>query len=710
MADFMDDYVLLDCDDVYDIDLTGFITIKKKGVEYYNVSCAFDIETTSFYYDNKQNIQLTNEEYKKLCNKNPKYMADKRAIMYVWQFQIEKFVFIGRTWGEFKTFINKLSSLLMLNEKRVLTVYVHNLSYEFQFIRKHFDWTKIFATEERKPLYAQTCGICFKCSYRLSGYSLSTVGKNLQKYKVEKKEGDLDYKKIRNSKTKLTDDELGYCINDTRVVVSYIKEQIERYGNITNIPLTQTGVVRRFVRSECFKNKNYKLLMKKLTLTPIEYMSLQRAFAGGFTHANAMYTTQICDDVTSYDFTSSYPAVLCAEQFPMSRGRLIPSKDLSRENMEKLLNNYCCLFDIEIYGLKPRYTFENIISRSKCFICDNAVLNNGRVVKADKIGTTITDVDFRMIQEFYSWDYFIVNNFYIYERGYLPREFLGSVLKLYSDKTTLKGVEGKEVEYLHAKEMLNSCYGMTVTSIVRNMIDYSGDEWQKVAPELDSEIEEYNKDRNRFLFYPWGVWCTSYARRNLYMGILECKDDYIYSDTDSIKIFNVNKHIDFINKYNEAITLKLEYMCKYYGFSYELIQPKTIKGETKPLGVWDFDGHYKHFKTLGAKRYLILDDDDNYHLTVAGLNKKVALPFLIGKETNYKKVFNKFNDGLVVDSDNTGKMLHTYLDYENEGMLIDYEGNEEYYKELSSIHLENAEYSLSLTGAYIDYLLGIRMV
>lgn len=707
----MADYILLDCEDVNDIDLTGFITIKKKGIEYYNISCAFDIETTSFYYDSIKNIQLTNKEYKKLCYNNPKYMAEKRAIMYVWQFQIENFIFIGRTWGEFKSFINKLSSLLMLNEKRVLTVYVHNLSYEFQFIRKHFDWYKIFATDERKPLYAQTCdGICFKCSYRLSGYSLSTVGKNLQKYKVEKKEGDLDYKIIRNSKTKLTDVEYGYCINDTRVVVSYIKEQIERYGNITNIPLTQTGVVRRFVRSECFKNKNYKLLMKKLTLTPIEYMSLQRAFAGGFTHANAMYTTQICNDVTSFDFTSSYPAVLCAEYFPMSRGRLIPSKNLDRCNMEKLLNNYCCLFDIEIYGLKPRYTFENIISMSKCFVCENAILNNGRVVKADKIGTTITDVDFRMIQEFYSWDYFIVNNFYIYERGYLPREFLESVLKLYSDKTTLKGVEGKEVEYLHAKEMLNSCYGMTVTSIVRNMIEYSCDEWQRGTPELDSEIDEYNKDKNRFLFYPWGVWCTAYARRNLYLGILECKEDYIYSDTDSIKIFNVNKHGDFINKYNEAITLKLECMCKYYGFPYELINPKTIKGENKPLGVWDFDGHYKYFKTLGAKRYLILDDDGVYHLTVAGLNKKVALPFLIGNETNYKKVFNKFNDGLIVDSDNTGKMLHTYIDYTIEGILIDYEGNDGSYKELSSVHLEDAEYSLSLTRAYIDYLLGIRMV
>lgn len=700
-------FSVLNYNQVMSIDISGFKTITKKGVNYYNIACSFDIETTSFYYDTFENIQLTNDEYKKRCRINPRYIANKRATMYIWQFQIEQYIFIGRTWGQFHSFINDITTLLNLNEKNVLIVYVHNLSYEFQFIRRHFEWSKVFATDERKPLYCQTTGgLCFKCSYRLSGYSLATVGKNLQKYKVEKMVGDLDYNLIRNSKTKLTDKELGYCVNDTRIVVAYIKEQIERFGNITKIPLTQTGIVRRFVRAECFKNKKYNYLIKKLTVTPLEYKTLQRSFAGGFTHCNAMYSTQLCEDVTSYDFTSSYPTVLCAELFPMSKGRLIPSKTLTRETMEKLLNNYCCLFDIEISGLKSRYNFENIISRSKCFVCDNAILNNGRVVSADKICTTLTETDFRMIQEFYTWDSFRVNNFYIYEKGYLPKEFIKSVLQLYSDKTTLKGVQGKEVEYLHAKEMLNSCYGMAVTAIVRNLVNYAGDKWLTEQSNIDTSIEEYNNDKNRFLFYCWGVWCTSYARRNLYSGILEMKNDYIYSDTDSLKIFNADKHAEYIKKYNDMITSKLENMCKYYGLSYDLIKPKTIKGIEKPLGVWDFDGHYKYFKSLGAKRYMTLDDYNEYHLTVAGLNKNVALPFIVGTDDDVKTVFNKFNDGLFVDASNTGKMTHTYIDFETSGHLIDYQGNDAEYNELSSVHLETAEYSLSLTNAYINYLAG----
>lgn len=657
---------------------------------------SFDIETSSFYED-KNGIIYTNEQYKKL-NRNT---GRKKAIMYIWQFAICDNVIYGRTWNDFLFFIRKLHSYLDLDNNYII-VYVHNLSYEFQFMCKWFKWVNVFADSERKPIKAETeSHIIFKCSYRLSGYSLAVVADNLQTHKIKKLVGELDYNLIRNSKTPLNQNELEYCFNDVLIVTAYIQEQIDEWGNITKIPLTQTGKVRRLVRARCFQNKKYKFLIEKLTIEKLEYLMLKNAFAGGFTHCNAMYTENKCTNVTSYDFTSSYPTVLIAEKYPMSKGMKVDCKSI--EQLENLIKNYSVLVDLKFNKIESSFLWENIISVSKCRNLKNVLSNNGRVVKADCLTVTITDIDYLNIKDFYKWESVEIGAVYIYKRDYLPKEIIETILELYRAKTELKGVEGKEVEYLHSKELLNSIYGMCVTSIVHDNFTFNNSEWVTTESNIDSELEIYNKDKNRFLFYQWGVWCTAYARNNLYTGIKECKSDYIYSDTDSIKILNAERHKEYFERYNKWIIKKLETALNYHGLPLDSMKPKTIKGIEKPLGVWDFDGFYKEFKTLGAKRYIV-NHDDNILITVCGLSKKSGKEY-IAKQTN---PFDFFNSGMYVDSEHTGKMTHTYIDYEIEGVITDYLGNDAYYNEKSFIHLEKTDYLLSLTKMYIDYYRGLQ--
>lgn len=645
---------------------------------------------------------------------------EKCACMYVWQFGIFGAVIIGRTWKEFIDMLSELTKELTLRDDKRLLVYVHNLSWEFQFFRKYFAWKKVFSVSPREPVYALTySGIEFRCSYILSGYNLAHLGENLHKYKVNKLVGDLDYSLIRHNKTPLTDKELDYCSNDVRVVMAFIMESIEQDGNIAKIPLTKTGYARNYVRRSCwytpgipkkedFKRLHYMQFIKGLNLDPDEYLQLKRAFQGGFTHTNPFKANKVLYDITSFDFTSSYPAVMIAEKFPMSTGELVQIK--SKEDFENNLSLYWCLFDIEFFDIEPLVTFENYISRSRCTHCENAVVNNGRVVSSSRLVTTITGEDYQIIQKFYKWSHMRIFNFRRYKKAYLPTDFIKAILKLYSDKTTLKGVKGKEVEYLVSKGLLNSTFGMCCTDIVRTENVYINDQWEQKEPDLEEMINKYNKSNSRFMFYPWGVAITSYARRNLFTGILEFKDDYCYSDTDSIKVLNADKHKDYIEQYNKWIIDRLQKAMLYHGLDPDEISPKTIKGESKPLGVWDFDGHYQRAKFLGAKRYMVEYDSGDINITVSGLNKKTAVPYICTgwcydlDGTERKSPFDMFTNNMYIPPEHTGKKTHTYIDEEQEGYITDYMGNTAYYHELSGVHLSDQDYSLSISREYADYL------
>ena len=682
--------------------------VESNRIEYFNIPASFDIETTSFIASKDENGEPV-----------------KAATMYIWQLGLNGTVIYGRTWDEFDNVINELVDYLELSSKRHLLIYVHNLGYEFQFIRKRFEWDKVFAIKQRRPVYAICGGIEFRCSLFLSNYSLEYIGKNLlHKYPVEKLVGNLDYSKIRHSKTPLTDEELAYCINDVKVVMSYIQEKIEMDGDITRIPLTNTGYVRNYCRKECFYEgipeddkearkrvqMNYKAIMKSLQIqSDDEYEQMHRAFMGGFTHASALYSGRVMYDVGSADLTSSYPYTIVCEYFPMTKGEYIGSVE-DNKLFNYYLSNFCCLFDIEFTNLEPIQEYENPISYSRCFIEGDYIVNNGRLVSADKCTTTITELDYDTISKFYRWDSVKIMNMRVYHRGYLPKALILAVLSLYEDKTTLKGVSGKEVEYLVSKNMINAAFGMMVTAVVRDEFEYA-DEWFKKAADVDSQLAGYNNNFNRFLFYGWGVWVTAHARHNLFSAIYEFGTDYVYSDTDSIKGINFEQHMEYFKKYNDNVFEKLLDMCNHYNIPFNKCRPKTKNGEEKLIGVWDMEKPYVRFKTVGAKRYIYEYEDGELSLTVSGLNKKYAIPYLLEENNNNKDIiFEKFGEGMFIPAGHTGKMTLTYIENEMCGTLVDYLGNKSTYHELSAIHMEPQSYFMSLVGDYIKFLKGVQYI
>lgn len=654
-----------------------------------------------------------------------------RACEYCFVLGFYDHAFLGRSWENFFRLINILTETIGVDINHRIIVYVHNLSYEFQFIRKRFSWESVFAVDDRSPVKAlTTTGIEFRCTYILSGYSLANVGKNLTKYHISKLIGELDYRLIRTPITPLTETEWQYVIHDGLVVLAFIKEQLERnHDSIMQIPLTNTGYVRRYVRHECYCDKDgkksateyrkYRGLMKALTIDGVrEYQMLKDAFQGGFTHARALMSNRTLENVTSYDFTSSYPYSMISEYYPMSKGKRVDIR--TKDDFLTYINNYCCLFTIEFENILYNGIGDVPISRSKCHEIINGRFDNGRVTSANKLSVTMTEVDFAYVKKFYDFTKFrIIGDFYIYERGYLPTPIVRAILNLYGAKTTLKGVQGKESEYMHGKGMLNACFGMMVTDIVRdeNIYDEEGGWNHSRCLDPEETIQKYNTAKGRFLFYPWGVWVTAWSRRHLFEAIYSLDEDYIYADTDSVKLLNIDKHRQFFIDYNKRVEAKLREAMNFHRIDFEKCQPKTIKGEKKLIGVFDDDGFYKRFKTLGAKRYIKEDTQGNIEITISGVAKVPGVEYLRWKFKDDKSIFDNFEDGLIFpptynvgnkEVEGCGKKIHIYIDEETGGEVTDYLGQEYEYDEKSSIYMSPTSYNMSMTSEYIGLLTEIQ--
>ena len=665
-------------------------------------------------------------------------------------FSINGKVILGRTWDQFEDMMRRVHMYTGLNTR--LIVYVHNMGFDFEYFCHRMKWYKTFCVEVHKPIYGITeGGIEFRDGYILTGKGLAASAEDLLKYKVKKLVGDLDYTLVRGSKTPLTKKELDYCVHDCLVLDAIIQEKIEQEGSIAKIPLTNTGYVRRFLREKCYPGnrhsdramkkvtRQYRKIMEDLTLTPEEYTMLKTAFAGGYTHASALWVNEDIDErvygrIDSLDFTSSYPAICLSEAFPMSKATHV--SNVSREDLKDILKNKLSVFEITFNNLRTKDGVpDHYLSESKCSITvevngksyvypnkkipsGKVKVDNGRLAYVEgNVTTVITNVDYEIIRAVYDFDSMQVGEMLVYEKGYLPKPIIEGILDLYKAKTSLKNVVGEELNYQIKKGMLNSVYGMFCTSVIKDVVEYTNYGWSTTTPIIEDAIEQYNNSRTRTTYFAWSLFVTSFARRNLWLGITEFGEDYLYSDTDSIKCLNYTKHLPFVNWYNTQITEKVKTVLEYYNIDPKESAPKTIKGVEKQIGVWDWETEkfrYKRFKTLGAKRYMYIQDEvdkegvlheNALHITIAGLGKKSGAQYISTKEDPFEYFSNKME----IPEEGTGKQTHTYLK-EMEGDFVDYMGQTQHFHEYGGIHLEGSSYSLKLSARFKEYLAGLKEV
>ena len=499
---------------------------------------------------------------------------------------------------EFVKYLRKLYYKLGLkpydDTEKKLIIYIHNLSYDMSYLYPYLldlpgidkDAKYQGIIEAPNKFLSLVFGSYeFRCSYRLSGMSLEKWSKEMNAEHI-KKVGMYDYDKVLYPDSKLSEDEQDYDRFDVYAMRDCLYKQMAYYGDdITTIPLTKTGYIRRTLRKSCFNDPHYK---KKYfwdnKLSAVNYEYCLKSFSGGYTHNNRFWRDTLIevgkvyeyipgsgiyvkvDKIKHRDFKSHYPTQqTCYKRFPIGRPQHIYDcssmpfvytvEEILSEAEEfthfvKLLITDCSLRD-------PNCSMP-FMQLSKCYQAtfSNKIVDNGRIIKAS--GSFIMYVDtltLQILAEQYTMECAVLD-VYRMKNGPLPDCIIKVVDKYFkgkSDKKALvhqlteefgkldpKTVEA-EFDLMQEKAGLNSIYGCTVQQALKDVfqiddnMNFSYKTKYISQQEVEEGLEGYYSGKNNFLAYQLGCVVTSLARFELYQFIKLIGYEYVlYSDTDSL--------------------------------------------------------------------------------------------------------------------------------------------------------------------------------
>ena len=603
----------------------------------------FDIETTTLFtgFENGQPI--------------------RNAIIWSGQF------YDGVDYIQTRNLFDTIKRLKLIEEDNKdnpykIVVFVHNLSYEFQFIKDFFEFEKILCTSTRKIIAAETEQIVFRCSYFLSNQNLDNFLKN-ENVPEKYRKTNMDYLVRRFPWTELTEEEKVYCANDVIGLHIALDHRISQCHNedINNLPLTSTGYVRKACRKAVNSNKNNRYRFKKERLDKETFLMCHSAFRGGNTHANRLYVNKVLHNLGQEDVRSEYPAMLLLFDYPTKFFDMKPFKQNEFDYYLKNHKKWAMLMKVVWKNIRlkdPDATSVPYLSTSKC---DHLAFNyskkdskakkkykkslqvdNGRVLEAAYLETIITEEDYLTIKDQYIWQEEKITQVKVSKKKPIPKELREQILKFFYDKTTLKQDEDDPdfdldiaYNYARSKELLNGIYGMHVTNPCKEDFTFNPETHEVESTMRDEEelLNEYYESFSSFLSYQVGIWCTSYARAWLQRGMNLCIreekqsdgkikkiSDLIYCDTDSCKYINKALHKPKFVKLNKEIEKLAEKRKAYIDYN----------GKRYYLGVWESDPDALEFKTFGAKKYMYSymkkEKDGSVHkeykITISGVNKK----------------------------------------------------------------------------------------
>lgn len=335
--------------------------------------------------------------------------------------------------------------------------------------------------------------------------------------------------------------------------------------------LTPNQVPRRQIAKACDEDTAAKLF----PVSYEEYTCFRKALFGGIVYV-PYKNLVVTDQLMCLDLTSAYIYDLLVEKHcnsPFERVDTDLWEFYTESDQKTSLGNYTI-------------TYTCVTNKIHCF---KTIDGNNFETGTNTVNCTMTSVDLATFMKLANVHQ--VECHWLYESTLkpLPRYMRDEIVKQYIKKVDLKG---DEEAYNLQKPIVNGIFG----DCIRNY----------------DEKAFYDAARKPSVAPQWGIWCTSYAKKNLLDLGLKV-EGWMYSDTDSIYCFNNEYNRKLVEEYNKVRMTKVYNFCLAYGYDFEKL---------KDLGSFKIEKVINKFRAITQKVYMYETEEGEFKLTAAGLNQK----------------------------------------------------------------------------------------
>lgn len=525
------------------------------------------------------------------------------------------------------------------NKKENYVLYFHNLKFDGEYIFSYLlnnDYICIKDKKERREKTFTTIISDTSQFYSIEIYfevgnkkvNKVTIYDSLKilNFSVDKIANDfnlpirklsIDYKARREIDHILTEDEINYIRNDVEIMARALEIMF-------NEKLTKMTIGSDALANYKEINKNFK---RYFPILPYEIdKDIRRSYKGGFTYLNDCYKEKETGAGIVIDVNSLYPSVMMYEKLPFGEP-IFFNGQYENDNLYSLyVQTISCIFDIKKDKI-PTIQIKNNLS-----FLPNEYINSSN---GDIVTLTLTSIDLSLFFEHYNVKELTFHSGWKFKA---IKGLFTEYIEYWTERKIKAKKENNTALYQISKLMLNSLYGkFGLNPDVRSKYPYLSEDGIVRYGLYPAEIRES-------IYIPVASFITSYARKKTiltsqkikdYTKNKYSKDYYIYSDTDSIHLLDIDEN--------------------------ELMQFVDI--DDYKLGAWKLESKFIRGKYLRQKCYIEYGYDEKMNVTVAGLPRKLGN--LI--------TFDNFNIGFTTEGMNTDIKKLTYKHVKGGVMLVDTE-------------------------------------